>query len=555
MSNDFYKLRIFLFKDDVENLNECFNIDKIKDKQNYKELKFENDIEAKGYIWNNISADDNKPKWFNIIDFFDDDNSNQINTLKNTIHSIFVLKVQNRIFGFNFGQGYWAFNDEKIETDFGLRILLNIVDKFNHLSSLSIDENIINKKIDANKSNELNVFTPNKDMDIVKSFIGTVKEEYKNIFSEKISATINSILINYNIENAKDDLIKLCLNLIKINSIKDYEKNIKYQWIINKRLEKDQVILNNINQIIIDDLKNKNDNLQLNLFDLSFENSSTSYFKYALNDHTKHKNLKEFNDLSINDYYAEISKRGVTINNLEDLKHHFILDQNNEILASIYNSLIAEVNFKNSIYILYQGKIFKISTDYKNEIDSFFQTLINESQDIKLPDYNSQNEHKYNEIISNNYGYVCLDAKNVTIRDSDKFEICDVLSNKKEFFCIKHKNYSSTLSHLFNQALNSIKILKNDKKIREKANDQIKKELNKKSKSFNINEDFSDYQITDDSLKDSTIVFAVIDKETNKRKLPFFSIISLKQAVDLLYEKGYKVKFCWINNNSLKNEK
>lgn len=548
MVQDIYKLRIFLFKDNIKNLDECFDIDKIKKKQNYKEMKFSSNIEAKGYIWNNSINEDDKPKWFNIIDSFNDHNSDKISVEKNTSHSIFVLKVNQRIFGFNFGQGYWAFNTEKIERDFGLRIFLNVVDKFNNLSSLSINDNVINKKLDTNKSNDINIFAPNKDIDIVKSFVGTVKENYKNLFLEKISANLDSISMNYNIENVEIDLINLCSELIKINSIKDYEKNVNYKWIINKKIETDPVILEKINQKILNDLINQNDNLQLMLFDLSFEKLTTSYFKYALNDGTKHRSLKQFNEINIKDYYSEVLNRDIKINVLQDLKRHVILDENDNIIDNIYNALIAEIEMDNSIYILCQGKIFKISKDYKNEMDNFLESLINESNDIKLPDCKYDEESDYNTKLSNESGYITLDAKNITIRDYDKFEICDVLSDKKEFFCIKHRNSSSTLSHLFNQGLNSVKILKNDKNLREKANNTIKEALNKKSQNININENFSNYEITDNSLKNSTIVFSVIDNKTNKRKLPFFSIISLKQAVDLLHEQGYNAKFCWINN-------
>ena len=103
-----------------------------------------------------------------------------------------------------------------------MRIFLNVVDKFNNLSSLSINDNVINKKLDTNKSNDINIFDPNKDIDIVKSFVGTVKENYKNLFLEKISANLDSISMNYNIENV---------------SLEDYTNSVEYKAIKELLLE------------------------------------------------------------------------------------------------------------------------------------------------------------------------------------------------------------------------------------------------------------------------------------------------------------------------------
>ena len=101
-----------------------------------------------------------------------------------------------------------------------------------------------------------------------------------------------------------------------------------------------------------------------------------------------------------------------------------------------------------------------------------------------------------------------------------------MLTKDKELIHIKRGESSSYLSHLFNQARVSSDFMQ-DEEFRMKANDKIG--INYFCHPFNT--------------YDYIVVLAIITKKESERpKIPFFSKVTIKYAIQDLIRKGYKVK-------------
>jgi len=109
---------------------------------------------------------------------------------------------------------------------------------------------------------------------------------------------------------------------------------------------------------------------------------------------------------------------------------------------------------------------------------------------------------------------------------------------------VKNKAESSRLSHLFNQGVVSGTVLITDGIFRNKYYERMKAAEEETSRE-GFSEVFS-ANLEKFSASDFKVVYAVIG--TGKEpKLPFFSLVTFKQAAKQLKLMGYNVAFSWIS--------
>lgn len=155
-----------------------------------------------------------------------------------------------------------------------------------------------------------------------------------------------------------------------------------------------------------------------------------------------------------------------------------------------------------------------------------------------MPTYFHENENKYNQEAAKLKGYCCMDCNCISHGGSySKIEVCDMLTNKKQFIHIKRYGGSSVLSHLFSQGLVSGELFLGDVKFREKL--------------YKILPD--DFRYFDPKLKPDAkeyeIVYGIISSDSNELELPFFSKVSLRAAKNRLETFGYNVSLVKIPTN------
>jgi uncharacterized protein (TIGR04141 family) len=156
-----------------------------------------------------------------------------------------------------------------------------------------------------------------------------------------------------------------------------------------------------------------------------------------------------------------------------------------------------------------------------------------------------ENEELYNaRLKKDERDYLCLDRKLITPTGaSSTIEVCDFLTKDKRLVHVKDKTSSSRLSHLFSQGTVSGRVLVLDGPARDKIKDRVKEVEGETGQTGFM------AVIPDSSTKfqasDFTVVFAVLSVG-DKPKLPFFSLVTFRQAVRDLSVPGFKYAFAWI---------
>ena len=502
-NNKVYNFKIFKFKDEINDLNDCFRNDIPSNK---KEIKFDDNIDAKGYLW--FYENFNKPKWFDFIELFDSDIVEKCNKNNKSFSCCFAIRVDEKIFGLSFGYGFHYFDN--IENDnFGFKVGLNSIQNFLQVNSTKIQDNVKNKNTTIAKSNSIKEFDIDENGDLFCDFKGVLKDEYKDVISNSIKCYNDSVLIGFNSEKNVNDFENLLREILKLYNSEAYKQD--YPWVDNMKIVKDKIILEQVKNEILS-LYNSGDSSKLQLMYPEINYGECIQFYY--NKDTE--NI--YNDIDIIDLYRY--RESLIIKDLNDFKNYYIYNaDNNQKISNIYKIITAEININNKVYVMYLGNIFEIKSNFNKKINDNFKKYI--KNDIDFIEYNHDiknadgkyihSENEYNKDLAQQRSWKLLDRKKTK---KYQFEICDILKENEFFIHVKYYNNSSTFSHLFFQGCNSAEILKTDQdKLLQINNDS---ELQKDGE-FNIDKN------------KINVYFAIIKDKNSREDIPFLvlSTISL----------------------------
>jgi uncharacterized protein (TIGR04141 family) len=159
-----------------------------------------------------------------------------------------------------------------------------------------------------------------------------------------------------------------------------------------------------------------------------------------------------------------------------------------------------------------------------------------------------ENEEKYNgRIATGGHNMLCLDRKLVKPTGASySIEACDFLQDNGAMIHIKDQTSSSRLSHLFNQGTVAARVMKMDGPFRDLLRTKIAAQeaaLGMAGYQTLVADSASPY-----SEGAHLIVYAVICSRVGAgtNQLPFFSLVTFRQAANELRALGYKCAFAWI---------
>lgn len=478
------------------------------------------------------------PKWVDFLDFPDTEKSKIVN---NNSFCVVFLYVSKRWFAISFGMGHVKINSEAIEQGFGLKIVLNSVDE-NSLKSADIrtpDENSLVRRTQTSRGANQNAFNINVETDLIKGLSGTPQ----NATLGSYMAGSDALTLHRKAE--LKDLSEICKIAFTQYQKNDYKKN--FSWIDKISNERQETVIKSLKDKLITSLtlaltSGTYGNLDF-AFPIIYNPEKFNFIKY-----TGFNSRKIYPDISIEEYINDLKNKGFTSYKEDYLKKHKIQECDDRGKShgeqwKVYDFLVYETILDGNTYILSAGLWYKIDKTLATEVESFF----NSTKKIKLPSAKEkENESQYNERISKEgrKDLLCMDKELLTPSGATtKIETCDFFSKKRKIIHIKDKTSSSRLSHLFSQGYVSACILKQDPTFRDKLRLKISETQTKLTRSG-----FDDIiPASSDVFKaeDYTVVFAVM---TNKgwKKLPFFSLISFRQAVNAIKSMDYKCEFAWI---------
>jgi len=501
------------------------------------------DIELKGWpkipdaqiYLNTIGG--NPPKWASFLELPEEERRGLYNR---SACGVVFIKREGRWFAVSFGLGHVALDPAKFEEDFGLRVVLNAVDP-NELRSIDVrtpDENTLSRRNQTSRGSDYSAFLIDIEKDIVRGVSGRPQDR---TFASRLAGA-DSLTIHKTVEVS--DLPALCSSIYAMYTRDSYKAH--FEWIDYIKHIRSETEIDRLNNELVGSINKRisgtagGEELDL-AFPVIYNPENIAFIRYK-----GFRNKTSYLDLEFTDYLNALEEQGVKSLTLSDIQKQFVCEVDGDGKDcggkwKLYDCLVFQVEMAGHLYILSAGRWYQIDTDFAKEIRDFFSQLKKEKLSSAKLD---ENEQQYNERIKseNPDSFLCLDRRLVRPTDSKTdIEVCDFLTKNKCLIHVKDKTSSSRLSHLFNQGLVSGQVLKRDGEARNKARLKVSEVERETGQSG-----FSDVIASSTEHFDPaeyTVVYAVI---STRDSLPFFSLVSLKHAVQALRALDYKCAFAWI---------
>ena len=479
----------------------------------------------------------NPPKWSSFLGLSAEEKKKVWN---NTAFGLVFLQTSGRWFAVSFGMGHVKLDPSKFEQDFGLRVVLNSVDE-EQLKSADVrtpDENTLSRRSQTSRGSDQTAFAIDVERDIIRGLAGTPKDKD---FATRVAGS-DALSMDRRLKVA--DLPKACDDALSVYAKDDYKNH--FGWVDQIKHVREADLLEKLDDAAAAKLEAliggaDPDGLHL-AFPIIYDPEKGASIRYK-----GFRSKLVFPDLDLSGYLGAIHEQGVTSFTADDLRKHAVHEVDDEGKDcgkswKIGECLVLEAEVDGHTYVLSGGRWYQVAQDYALELVKFFDELPREELPDALPD---ENEDKYNRRLKKDVPeLLCLDRKLIKPTGwTTTVEACDFLDKDSRIIHVKDKTSSSRLSHLFNQGTVSGRILIVDGAARDLVRGKIAEVEAETGQA-----DFAEVIPTAASSfqsRDYTIVYAVI-VTGNVPKLPFFSLVTLRQAVRDLTALGYKAAFAWI---------
>jgi uncharacterized protein (TIGR04141 family) len=356
---------------------------------------------------------------------------------------------------------------DSYEYDFGLIVTLNSVDPA-ALKSTDIFEpgSARRRRVQIPSAADLTLFDLDNDSNVLKSLTGRTKTSRAHLFKNATGASN----LRISAQVTPDTLISLCEHLFDIYNSDEYK--LLFPDINSVRPVGDPSKVSVLNAKLLGDIFSRSDSVSLAIPDI------INYNESLFTTFTGAGSSSLYDDVNIRDFYDYIDAKGASLNILtvDDLKRFRLVlvneDGNDRDPYPFYKSIIYDTALPGdgAVYHLTDGQWYRFDDDYiermRAQLDPFFIV------DPALIAFNHGTEGVYNQAATAPLpDSVCLDTTNISPSGNTQIEPCDIYTldhGKALLRHVKISTHSSLLSHLFNQAVVSIEILKLEPKSSQK---------------------------------------------------------------------------------------
>ena len=435
--------------------------------------------------------------------------------------AVLLVRHADAIFALSFGMGHHLINLDLVDRDFGLRVTLNSIDpqKLRSLDKASHEIKPLHTRSQSSRDADIFDLNIDPELDMVHAVTGTSEVD---LFGEHISGR-DALTINP--PATLDDL-----PAILTEALVRREKPLpdRFAWIENVHRVRDSTIIECLDDALTDALQSASrpDNLWLGEPEIVDWETQTGYSFDQRRKTARYRTLEL--DRLIDYMVAHGGKPSAAL--LRSISIH-VNDANYQSIKSwaAYRCLYAELPLGSEIYILRNGLWYEVSRKFVDEIDEHFKRL--EAEPAMMPIYQHANEGLYNEsVASENARYELLDKKNISFGNAhDKIEFCDLVRDGRDLIHVKLYRSSATLSHLFAQGSVSAEAFMRHAGFRVKLNEKLPTSIK------------LDDPLARPKAEDYRIVYAIATTKNLPQELPFFSKITLKNAIISLNGLGFGV--------------
>lgn len=457
---------------------------------------------------------------------------------------------QRMMFAFPFGiAGRFLLRPDGYERGYGLRTALNLlyprtaVDldlaRLKAVDSKRHGATIIRSRAQASESSTFESFAVNQLRDVVNKATGVPAD--CDSWGQRVGGADALVLA---LELSFDQLGELCKRIEETHERDDYKDH--FDWIDFIQPTSDPMLRHRLENEVVDRL-HRGDIDDLNLAPPEVVDwDRVAFFHYHFDRPQGPRGRQRpvtHTDLRLSDYVGGLRSRG----DLDDLGIAYLRQHHIKALESggqevhrwpVWQCLVGQLTFNGRSYILDEGELFEVSTNYIEELDAYVRAIPESS--VRLPPSSaSQHEGDYNaSVAEKNSNFLLLDKKTVrTEGRTTPVEICDLLTRQRELVHVKRHLGSSNLSHLFAQGVVSAELLQTNPDFLFAAH-----KTTKKCASGRVGFDF--FKTRSIVPRDFEIVYAIVERWSNRtieNALPFFSKVNLREAANNLRARGFRV--------------
>lgn len=471
-----------------------------------------------------------RPKWSEIVDTITGVEVSQIGNKSSS--AVLFLRSGNMLFAFTFGYGRYLINTSYFVQDFGLKTALNTLD---HESLRSVDlhtleDQPVQKKSQATRESEASVFGIDISRDVLRAVTGSPKVgiNFKNISG-------SDAMFSFGVDLEIEDLPSLASLIASYYENDDYKS--RFSWVDNVRRVKEKILLDELDEKLVEAIKNKETSLVITLPEIGKWDSILG-FSFT-------RSKSELSPtIQADTYLSRINEEKLSIESVKRDRLYVFDVHENESDHSIYKCIYLEIQSALKTHVIFGGIWYEIDNTFMGRINSTLSQV--EISDLEFPpieiwkdgeELKIETEGDYNTRASNVHGYYLLDKKLIkSNKTTSSIELCDLLTPNKQFVHVKHrKGGSSGLSHLFAQGSVAAEIMLGDKEFRKSAR-TVLNQINPAARDI--------VPLNNLRSADFEIVFLILgdDNATVKDNLPFFSKVNLSRAYENLSQRGFSVK-------------
>lgn len=477
------------------------------------------------------------PKWARFLELSEEEKKKVFN---HTAFGLVFIQATGRWFAVSFGMGHVKLDPAAFEQDFGLRVVLNAVDP-KQLKSADVrtpDENTLSRRTQTSRGSDQTAFAIDIERDLVRGLAGTPKEAG---FGSYVAGT-DGLTLNRKLEIA--ELAQACGEAYAIYQKTDYKTD--FGWIDQIRHIRDNALIENLDAKLVEALAKAVDDGETEgvhlAFPVIYDPEKSSLIRYK-----GFRSWQLYADLDLPGYLDALKEREKTGYTDEDLRNHTVheVDDDGRDCGGkwkLRECIVFETELDGSTYVLSGGRWYQIDQDLAKEVQEYFD----KTTKVDLPKAEAdETEEKYNKRVAGlDADIICLDRRLIKPTGATtKIEACDFLGRGREIIHIKDKTSSSRLSHLFSQGTVSARVLAIDPPSRDKVRAEVTAVQAETGQTGY--EDIIPKGEEDFTRSDFTVVYGVI-VASDKPRLPFFSLVSFRQAARDLDALGYKHAFAWI---------
>jgi len=445
---------------------------------------------------------------------------------------LLFLRIGKRILAFVFGGGRHMLDLQRVEPDFGVRVVINRVEpkKIKSLDLKQFEDQLMKRKDEATKETDLSEFGVDTRRDLLNALTGTPKNL---AFAERIAGA-DSLLIIRRLQPAKDlqKVAKEVLAAYKEKPPKEFE------WVMRIRPLNLKADIDAVLPALIKDLSTPQSSAVFDFPDWLSEDDCERFY------YGSQKPGDDKARLLISHWFEAIRESGAPLDEAALKKKSVtVRRKDGEVVAFSPLELLAwhsEDKVKKRVTVLSSGHWFRVSKDFTKEVDDFVMDVTATPLPFSVPDAvgnQGKLEDKYLDAFAAKNPGVAVKfhlAKKFRVKGHE-VEPCDVFVRGGYFGHVKIWSSSQAFSALMKQGGNSAEIIQREEMFRRDVASYLDAQPGKKGEI-----DASDF-----AASKYCVCFLLVRKE--RGAIPFFSKLSLYRTGERIIGRGFRVAYRQIN--------